>query len=142
MSVSNPSNDLRTVNRLIEVWENVERVLMNLSEHDRTKHWDMSEFLVDTNCGTVGCAAGHCAMDPWFQAHGWKAVRSEEDEKYWTTAAGIHEFFGYEGSLSIFHDYSRRPVETVVDEVQRHIESLRRKLPHPFAYFHMHRSAT
>lgn len=112
---------------LIERWENVERVLVDLPEHKRTKHFDMAEFATSTPCGTVCCAAGFCAFDPWFNERGWKAIPF--DAVYWQVPYGIdiHRFFGLEGSVSIFHDYTTRPVETVIEEVREHIKKLRRQ---------------
>ncbi len=53
-------------------WENVLRVLNNLSPHEREKHWLMSSWGFETDCGTVACAAGHCGLDPWFREQGFK----------------------------------------------------------------------
>jgi hypothetical protein len=122
--------------RLIEVWRNVERVLVNLPEHERTHHFDMSGFVEDTACGTVCCAAGHCAFDPWFRERGWKAVRDPDDHEYWCViGTDILRFFGYDGA-KIFHDLTRRPIAAVIDEVRGHIANLQdRARGIGFAYF-------
>ena len=35
--------------------------------------FDMGVYFRQTTCGTVACIAGHCAMDPWFEAQGFSA---------------------------------------------------------------------
>lgn len=108
----------------VERWENVLRVLKNLSPHQRRKHFDMNNFLEETACGTVGCAAGHCAMDPWFRRRGLKAEL--ESDGYWYLPDGVdlHDYFG-EGSRTIFHNYEPRPVGVVMKEVRAHLKDLR-----------------
>ena len=41
--------------------------------------FDMGRFATPTVCGTIGCIAGHCAMDLWFQKQGFKL---SEDRPY------------------------------------------------------------
>lgn len=118
--MNRPTND-----QLIERWENCKRVLENLSPHDRELHWDMSLYLRDTACGTVGCAAGHCSMDPWFQSQGLIPTLHKDDGWYLDGDIDLDKFFGRQGSRNIFHDYSRRSVETVIEEVTKHIQWLK-----------------
>ena len=54
-------------------WKNLLRVLTSLTPHQRRKHFDMSDWLNVTACGTTGCAAGHAALDPWFNRRGFGA---------------------------------------------------------------------
>lgn len=51
---------------------NLIRVLTGLTAHERKKHFDMGDWLEKNTCGTVGCAAGFCGIDPWFRRHGFK----------------------------------------------------------------------
>lgn len=44
------------------------RVLKTIPQN----RFNMHRFAVPTDCGTVGCIAGHCAQDPWFQERGFK----------------------------------------------------------------------
>jgi len=64
----------------IERWVNAERVLTSLPKHERAKHWNMRHWGVETECGTVCCAAGHCGLDPWFNKRGFilKPVKLEK----------------------------------------------------------------
>lgn len=64
---------LRKPEQIIERWENVIRVLRNLTPHQRKYHFDMTTFGRKTDCGTVACAAGHCSLDPWFRRRGFLA---------------------------------------------------------------------
>lgn len=52
-------------------WERVETVLTGMSEHEIDNHFDMSAWGRKTDCGTVGCAAGQCGLDPWFKRRGF-----------------------------------------------------------------------
>lgn len=111
--------------QLVERWENCLRVLENMSEHDRTQHWNMSLYMKTTACGTIGCAAGHCSMDPWFQEQGLKPEKSWDGYWYLPDNIDLDTFFGYRGSRDIFHNYTKRSVEDVIEEVRIHIEWLK-----------------
>lgn len=116
---------------LIERWENCLRVLQNLTPHQRRKHWKMSAWGMMTSCGTVACAAGHCALDPWFQRRGLKmkivVTHDEElgdisDVQFDETMVPV--FFGRQGTGNIFYDTTHRSVKTVIREVKAHIKWL------------------
>lgn len=114
----------------IERWANVERVLVGLPEHERTKHWDMGEWGRLTDCGTVACAAGHCGLDPWFRERGFTMDLAKCDcspDCTYTNAkiVPVEEFFGVRGSGAIFKDATRRPVEKVIEEVRAYLAVLR-----------------
>lgn len=128
----------------IERWENVERVLTDMPQHERDQHWNMSMWGDKTACGTVACAAGHCGMDPWFRAQGFKMLFY-----IWTDAGNVifegapnvpkdvrisdwdsditypPAFFGEEGCDLIFHESRPRPVEEVIKEVHAYVECLK-----------------
>lgn len=73
----------------VERWVNVERVLNDLSPHEREKHFNMRCWGYENECGTVGCAAGLCSLDPWFQEHGWRGVYvplSEIEKRCWANS--------------------------------------------------------
>ena len=52
-------------------WSKACRVIGNLSEHEIERHFVMRDWAIKTDCGTVGCAAGHCALDPSIQKDGF-----------------------------------------------------------------------
>lgn len=123
---------------LIERWRQCERVLVNLSPHEREKHWDMGRWGLKTLCGTIACAAGHCAMDPWFQERGFKFrdigamdftipyVLDIGDENFESaSASAVSTFFGSIGSRRVFFRPDHRSVEDVIEEVRRHTEFLK-----------------
>lgn len=60
-----------SIKEKVERWMNAERVLKGLPEHVRREHWDMRHWGIQTECGTVCCAAGHCGLDPWFNRRGF-----------------------------------------------------------------------
>lgn len=119
----------------IERWENVERVLKSLSPHERRKHWDMRNWGVKTECGTVACAAGHCGMDPWFRRRGFQLLpyrNTPEEEQIDEAGLGGFanevdpmDFFGYVGCDQIFFRGTPRPVATVIREVRAYIKELK-----------------
>lgn len=112
----------------IERWENVLRVLRALTPHERKAHWDMSQFSMQTSCGTIACAAGHCAFDPWFRRRGFAISLRRIDEEISTNGRWIgsvvKEFFGEHGANTIFFNGDRRPVGEVIKEVLTHIREL------------------
>lgn len=70
---------LTTHGERVDRWENVERVLLSMDEHTRTKHFDMSDWLHRNECGTIGCLAGQCALDPYFNSIGLFAEWPNDD---------------------------------------------------------------
>lgn len=63
-------NDIPHAERVLR-WERVETVLAGMSEHEIDNHFNMGVWGRKTDCGTVGCAAGQCALDPWFKRRGF-----------------------------------------------------------------------
>lgn len=110
----------------VERWEQVLRVLEGLTPHEREKHFFMGIWGQETACGTVACAAGHCALDPWFRERGFIG---EFDGRFNNTLqfpkAKPEEFFGQRGHNMIFtgpyEDY-----ESVVGAVKEQIEYLKK----------------
>jgi hypothetical protein len=45
------------------------RVMENLSENDRA-NFDLGVWAVVRDGSIAACVAGHCGLDPWFQAQG------------------------------------------------------------------------
>lgn len=107
---------------LIEKWENVYRVLHDMPEHDRQKHWNMAQWGVLTECGTVACAAGHCGLDPWFRKRGFRLNFNRGGDPDITPP---ETYFGYEGTGRIFWDPTTRPVEAVEAEVAAFLQELK-----------------
>lgn len=70
----------------VERWENVQRVLLGLDEHAQQKHFDMGHWIKLTDCGTVGCIAGHCSLDPYFWELGLKATKKVTSSGEWFLA--------------------------------------------------------
>jgi len=57
-----------------ERWKNALRVLEAMDEHARISHFYMGDWINFNECGTVGCIAGHCSLDPWFHEQGFEAI--------------------------------------------------------------------
>lgn len=83
-------------------------VLEGLTMHEQRKHFDMGDWLYKTDCGTVGCAAGFCGLNPWFRARGFKIDLVPEVDingnKYFNMIFGMKPdvFFGKEIQEEIF----------------------------------------
>ena len=108
---------------LIERWDNAQRVLVAMPEHDRQNHWNMAKWGVITDCGTIACAAGHCGLDPWFRDRGFKLDFTEFRE---AKISDVASFFGLEGSARIFFNSAQRSVEAVIAEVRSYADELRK----------------
>jgi hypothetical protein len=61
-----------TIDEKIARWEHVDKVLENLSPHERRKHFNLGDWGSKTECGTVACVAGHCGLDPEFRRQGFR----------------------------------------------------------------------
>lgn len=115
----------------IERWKNAARVLENLPEHEKEKHWHMGWWGSKTACGTVACAAGHCALDPWFRDRGLKMDFTSEgigkEIQWYTSFDGddVIRFFGETGTGYIFFNGIKRPVEKVVKEIKTYVKFLK-----------------
>jgi hypothetical protein len=68
-------------------------VLRRMTPHAIDRHFNMSFWGEKTPCGTTGCAAGQCALDPWFQRRGFSMSFKETGMMLWT---GLYpaNFFG------------------------------------------------
>jgi len=99
-------------NERVARWENVERVYLSLDEHARAKHFDMEHWILSNDCGTVGCIAGHCALDPYFRNLGLRPteIKTESGETLYyegripSIARSILGWDGFERVLR-FSDY-------------------------------------
>ena len=76
-------------------------VLRRMSKHAIEHHFDMTMWGSKTKCGTVGCAAGQCALDPWFQRRGFGMTFNQGGYHRWT---GLHpsNFFGEDLYYEVF----------------------------------------
>ncbi len=61
-----------TLKQKVTRWSHAVRVIENLSPHEIEQHFDMGEWAYKNACGTIGCAAGQCAMDPKIRRQGFK----------------------------------------------------------------------
>jgi hypothetical protein len=123
----------------IKRWSEALRVMINLTPHERKKHFNMEFWGVKTECGTIACAAGHCGLDPWFKRQGFKLLPAVVEkglslEDYYGGAGDfedtpgsdtVHDFFGYVGSEDIFYNDRKRPVTRVIKEIEAYINVLK-----------------
>lgn len=127
----------------VERWTQCQRVLEALPEHERQHHWNMAKWGVKTACGTVCCAAGHCALDSWFNTQGFALIWGKSCEcpscrqenlsigfpEVYESAdlPNVGDFFGSVGAKRIFYKTEKRSVETVIEEVKAYIVEIQAK---------------
>ncbi len=108
-------------------WKGVLRVLQGLTRHQRTKHFDMFIWLSETECGTVGCIAGHCALDARFAKQGFVATlrrsRFSEEDGVWNMP-DAELFFGPAGESEVFTNEKIRTYGEAVRAVKKFIKRL------------------
>jgi hypothetical protein len=92
----------------------------------------MHTFGEQTDCGTIACAAGHCAMDPWFRKRGFIGEFPEGYGEMQFQKLSVDEFFtSYDletFGTDIFWDSRQRPVSQVIKEVKAYIKILKKEL--------------
>jgi hypothetical protein len=92
---------------------NIERLtrLAELLDRVEPNKFDMNRWFSKTDCGYVACAAGHAALDPWFQSEGLY-LGFADDEEY------LHSIpcYGYkmdDEALAAFFDITNEQVSYV-----------------------------
>lgn len=118
----------------IKRWENVLRVLKGLTKKQRENNFNMGSWLqYDPKCGTVGCAAGHCGLDPYFRSLGFEmnitVVNEDPDNLEWTenfspAAYDPKAFFGSYGHNAIFLNTSAE-YEEIIYLIEKYLVDLR-----------------
>jgi hypothetical protein len=89
-----------------------------LSEQQRVNNFDIAIFAKDSEYGVIGCIAGLCGLDPWFQERGF--ITDVEANR---VSISPHTFFGAEDPFyqSGYHE----PLPITVDHA---IVALRRAI--------------
>lgn len=113
---------------LVESWENALRVLQRMTTHQRLKHFEMNNWARKTSCGTVGCIAGHCVMDPWFQQNrdinvDWRKYPNGESIPVYVSDIGLERVFGrcYSNvfyDMLLDHEAAVRRVQLILAELK------------------------
>lgn len=119
--------NLVSIEQKIERWQQAIRVLKGLSPHERRKHWNMAWWGERNECGTIACAAGHCALDPWFRRRGLQ-MHFKYKRNYWHmyfNTTHVANFFGDEGTRAIFYNGRKRSVTRVINEMREYIRFLK-----------------
>jgi len=83
-----------TLDQKIARWSHAVDVIKGLTKHEIEKHFVMATWGEKTDCGTVGCAAGHCGLDPKFRRQGFKMNFDKRHEKYYDED-GVARFYTY-----------------------------------------------
>lgn len=121
----------------VERWEKVYEVLQKLTPHQQRKHFYMGYWGYKTECGTIGCAAGLCALDPWFIERGFKLEFRELTEFEFPKIGQLniteigelpvypYLFFGSDGHERIFtnQEFTKSKGVTVYNKVMKEIKS-------------------
>ena len=82
-------------------WASAVRCIENLTPHERKHHFDMGDWIQETECGTVGCAAGHCGLDPNIRKQGfaWQWKKEIFNSFF---SIDPRDFYGDDATDSIF----------------------------------------
>lgn len=94
--------DELTPKQKVTRWKHAVRVLEEMGEHEITHHFDMNTWGEQTPCGTVGCAAGQCGLDPKIRKMGFKLNFSTTGRTEFSVLPG--NFFGWDAYHDIFTD--------------------------------------
>lgn len=108
--------------RMIERWEQLIRVLRELPAHEKRYHFDMGTWIMETECGTVACAAGWAGLDPWFRRRG---LATERNSNTIFPKRDPHDFFDSRGYYLVLLNTRPRSTGSVIREINRHIRWLR-----------------
>ena len=104
-----PPGNLAAVYR--ERLQQAVRVMEQLSERQRLNNFDINIVACDSDDGVVGCVAGLCGLDPWFQERGLVT-----DVQNGNLSMGFVTFFGTSNPFLPSHYRLPRPV-TVDDAI-------------------------
>ena len=119
----------------IERLRQAKRVMQGLSEDQRLNNFDIGVYVVKSDHGIVGCVAGLCSLDPWFQQEG---LISELNELGGKVSPRPSVFFGTEDPFyrSNYLIAGRVTVEDAISALDRAIERFEaialEPLPLPF----------
>lgn len=115
----------------VERWRNVERVLSNLTRHQRREHFDIEDWGTKTECGMTACAGGWCGTDPYFRKLGIRTDFTKDGYLKDGLDEACYRALGSDGVERIFYFNSsnlnpRSTVGDVIREVRRFIKDLER----------------
>ena len=118
----------------IERLQQAKRVMHGLSDDQRLKNFDIGVFVIQSDNGVVGCIAGLCGMDPWFQQEG---LVSELNDLGGTVSIQPSVFFGTEEPFyrSNYNISGRVTVEDAISALDRAIERFKAIALEPLPLF-------
>lgn len=105
---------------LIERHEQLLKLDDVLSEHEKTEHFDMGNWVVETECGTICCLAGHAGLQPWFRARGFKTKVFMG-----SLSQGVDDFFGNHAFEEIFDSRSSSVWPEAMQRVRDRLERIK-----------------
>lgn len=85
----------------VERFQQAIRVMSDMTAERIENEFNMSTWGEKTACGTVACAAGWCAMDPWFNERGLMMAEIERTDSY-SGETWVDFTFSKEGNASQF----------------------------------------
>lgn len=112
--------------------ERLQQVVRVLEKLPRNKKFDLSVWM---KCGTVGCAIGWAASDPWFTRRGLHLIRADTSGIFYqpvykgeVESYAIVEFFGLSlcDAKQLFYpgryEYERMSKRDVIARIKKFIE--------------------
>lgn len=124
-SIYTQDEDELTDRQLLARMEHALQVMEKMTPHERRRHFDMSDWVQVTECGTVACLAGHCALDPWFRKHGFSINVSED--MITPFSVDPMDYFGEVIHRTIFLDVFasygiiKKKVKSVIKDLKKHL---------------------
>lgn len=96
------------------------RVMQDLSADQRVNNFNIGVFVVESKHGIVGCIAGLCGQDSWFQEQG---LVSETNDHGGRLSVSIQTFFGTEEPFyeNYYTNGRRATVEDAISALDRAI---------------------
>ena len=105
------STPTQTNSVYLERLQQAKRVLLSLSEQQRTANFDISIFAKRSDHGVIACIAGYCGLDPWFQERGFVTTVGYElgdvslpPDRFFGTARPFAPQFYPTGKAATFND--------------------------------------
>lgn len=119
-----------TLKQQIERLERLLKLDEQLTEHEKTKHFNMRAWQQETPCGTSCCLAGYAGRQSWFRRRGFKMTGTKGGAwwpvyKEYTGVFACDAFFGRGSIGELFDGVYPDDWQAAMRRVQRRLNRLR-----------------
>ena len=114
----------------VERLRQAKRVMQGLSAEQRVNNFDIHLYVINSDRGIVGCVAGLCGQDPWFQEQG---LVSETDIPGGRLSIPPETYFGTEEPFYgwYYRTGGRVTVEDAISALDSAIERISQRAQQP-----------